>query len=112
MRTAFASPVCNRPSVSLAATTATTPSPSRATPLKLPFSTDQPRTACLPPRFMSALAKQGPVQTSQVRASMYLPVMPAASIGLLQADRASAASQGGRDIGGNLPAWQETAAGA
>ncbi len=60
---------------------------------------------------MSALAKQGPVQTSQVRASMYLPVMPAASIGLLQANRASAASKSERDIGGNLQEWQEIAAG-
>src|SRR5260370_13939588 len=104
MRTAFASPVCNRPSVSLAATTATTPSPSRATPLKLPFSTDQPRTAGLPPRFMSALAEQGPVQTSQVLASVYFPVLPAASVGLLQANTGSTATRDHRATGRGPPA--------
>ena len=61
--------------MSLAATTATMPRPSRRTLFIAPCSTFQPSTACLPPRFISAFAKQGPVQTSQVRASTYWPVM-------------------------------------
>src|SRR5205085_8601751 len=91
--TALAGPVWARPSVSLAATTATTPRPSSLASPRVPFSTIQPRTACLPPRFMSALAKQGPVQTSQVRASMYLPVMPAALSGPARTTRARTAAR-------------------
>src|SRR5260370_347137 len=44
---ALEGPVCLRPSVSLAATTATTLRPSSFTPSTAPWSTRQPITACL-----------------------------------------------------------------
>src|SRR5260370_14330917 len=46
-----------------------------------PLSIFQAITACWPARPISALAKQGPVQTSQVRASTYCPEMPPAGAG-------------------------------
>src|SRR5262249_17721010 len=92
MRMALAAPVCSRPSVSLAATTATTPSPSSLTPSNCPLSILQPNTAFLPVRFISELAKHGPVQMSQVRASTYWPDRPAALVGTASATRAIAAN--------------------
>src|SRR5207248_1934468 len=71
-------------------------------PCSSPCSTFQPSTACLPVRFISALAKQGPVQTSQVRASMYFPVSPAAQAGIPPISKATAASRNRRFIGRNL----------
>src|SRR5207245_1931891 len=55
-------------------------------------------TACLPVRFISELAKQGPVQTSQVRASMYCPEIPAAETGAATAARATTARVSQRNM--------------
>ena len=53
--------------------TATTPRPSSLSRRTVPDSTFQARAAFLPVRPVSALAKQEPVKTSQVRASTYWP---------------------------------------
>src|SRR5262245_43672272 len=47
--------------------------PFRSTPSQLPWRTFQPRTAISPELLISLLEKQGPVHTSQVRASTYSP---------------------------------------
>ena len=59
------------------ATAATTDSPSSEMPLKLPRSTFQARTACLPAVSASLPMMQPPVKTSAVRASTYFPLSEA-----------------------------------
>ena len=54
---------------------ATTDRPSSEMPLKLPRSTFQASTACLPTVSASLLMMQPPVKTSAVRASTYLPLI-------------------------------------
>src|SRR2546422_416617 len=48
-------------------------SPLSSWPAQLPWRTTQPKMPSSPVVFISLLAKQGPVQTSQVRASTYSP---------------------------------------
>src|SRR5262249_55399401 len=73
MTTARPGAVCFRPSVSDTETTATTLRPSSLVPATVPDSTFHAKAAFLPVSPVSALAKQEPAKTSQVRASTYWP---------------------------------------